>query len=51
MQVHVPQLRSTITKYGGEQSSIKTCNVITYNSFVTLKAGLVWDLVIEVTLM
>ncbi len=37
--------------FGGEQTSIKACNVITWNFFTTLKAHLVWDLVIEVALV
>jgi hypothetical protein len=46
MQIHVPQLKSTIVKFSGEQTSMKTCNVITWNSFATLKACSIWDQVI-----
>jgi hypothetical protein len=38
MQVHVPQLKSTIVKSSGKQTSTKAYNVITWNSFVVLKA-------------
>jgi len=38
MQVHVPQLRSTIAKSSGEQTSMRACNVITWNSSAALKA-------------
>jgi hypothetical protein len=41
IQVHVPQLRSTIAKFGGKQTSIKAYNVITWNSFIVLKARLI----------
>jgi hypothetical protein len=47
-EVHVLQLRFTTAKSSGEQTLIKACNVITWNSFIALKARPVWDQVIEV---
>jgi hypothetical protein len=41
MQIPISQLRSTIVEYGGEQTLIKARNVITWNSFTTLKARLI----------
>jgi hypothetical protein len=49
MQVFVPQLRSTTAKFGGEQTLMRTYNLITWNSFATLKAHPIWELVIEIT--
>jgi hypothetical protein len=46
-----PKLRSTIIKFGGNQTLMRTCNVITWNSFVALKAHPIYDLLIEVALV
>jgi hypothetical protein len=37
-QILVPQLRSTTVESGGEQTSIRAYNVITWNFFIALKA-------------
>jgi hypothetical protein len=46
-----PKLRSTIIEYGGKQTLMRTCSVITWNSFVAMKARQVYDLFIEVVLV